>query len=102
MPNNLGIWKSKMLINTTCTTKRALKADTFLIEKRNNISYKLTSVISDKNVSPNPCCIKENGKMEKFTDNYFIDVQRINFLQSEFNDTSPVDVPLITEKLNEQ
>uniref|UniRef100_A0A0K0G5N6 Uncharacterized protein n=1 Tax=Strongyloides venezuelensis TaxID=75913 RepID=A0A0K0G5N6_STRVS len=67
-----------------------------VIGKRNNISYKLTSVISDKNVSPNPCCIKENGKMKQFTDNYFMDVQRINFWQSDFNDTNPVDVLLIT------
>uniref|UniRef100_A0A0K0FPF6 Uncharacterized protein n=1 Tax=Strongyloides venezuelensis TaxID=75913 RepID=A0A0K0FPF6_STRVS len=29
--------------------------------------------------------------MEQFTDNYFMDVQRINFWQSEFNDTSSVD-----------
>uniref|UniRef100_A0A0K0F964 ODV-EC43 n=1 Tax=Strongyloides venezuelensis TaxID=75913 RepID=A0A0K0F964_STRVS len=73
-----------------------------VIEKRNNISYKLTSLIADNNVSPNPYCIKENGKMEQFTDNYFMDVQRINFWQSDFNDTNPVDVPLITGEFYEQ
>uniref|UniRef100_A0A0K0FRQ1 Helitron_like_N domain-containing protein n=1 Tax=Strongyloides venezuelensis TaxID=75913 RepID=A0A0K0FRQ1_STRVS len=36
--------------------------------------------------------------MEQFTDNYFMDVLRINFWQSEFNDTSSVDVFLITGK----
>uniref|UniRef100_A0A0K0G5D7 Uncharacterized protein n=1 Tax=Strongyloides venezuelensis TaxID=75913 RepID=A0A0K0G5D7_STRVS len=50
-----------------------------MIEKENNISYKLTNVIAGNNGSPNSCCIKENGKMKQFIDNYFIDVQRINF-----------------------
>uniref|UniRef100_A0A0K0FGX9 Uncharacterized protein n=1 Tax=Strongyloides venezuelensis TaxID=75913 RepID=A0A0K0FGX9_STRVS len=94
--------------NKTCTKSRhiLLVSENFVkitvIKKRNNISYKLTSVISDKNVSPNPCCIKENGKMKQFTDNYFMDVQRINFWQSDFNDTNPVDVPLITGEFYEQ
>uniref|UniRef100_A0A0K0FZD0 Uncharacterized protein n=1 Tax=Strongyloides venezuelensis TaxID=75913 RepID=A0A0K0FZD0_STRVS len=94
--------------NKTCTKSRhiLLVSEDFVkitvIKKRNNISYKLTSVISDKNVSPNPWCIKENEKMKQFTDNYFMDVQRINFWQSNFNDTNPVDVPLITGEFYEQ
>uniref|UniRef100_A0A0K0FS06 DUF2313 domain-containing protein n=1 Tax=Strongyloides venezuelensis TaxID=75913 RepID=A0A0K0FS06_STRVS len=40
--------------------------------------------------------------MEQFTDNNFMDVQRINFWQSDFNDTNPVDVPLITGEFYEQ
>uniref|UniRef100_A0A0K0F2B0 Ac57-like protein n=1 Tax=Strongyloides venezuelensis TaxID=75913 RepID=A0A0K0F2B0_STRVS len=94
--------------NKTCTKSRHILfvSEDFVIitviEKRNNISYKLTSVVSDKNVSPNPCCIKENEKMEQFTDNYFMNVQRINFWQSDFNDTNPVNVSLITEEFNEQ
>uniref|UniRef100_A0A0K0EVF5 DUF3883 domain-containing protein n=1 Tax=Strongyloides venezuelensis TaxID=75913 RepID=A0A0K0EVF5_STRVS len=40
--------------------------------------------------------------MEQFTDNNFMDVQRINFWQSDFNDTNPVNVPLITGEFYEQ
>uniref|UniRef100_A0A0K0FSS1 Uncharacterized protein n=1 Tax=Strongyloides venezuelensis TaxID=75913 RepID=A0A0K0FSS1_STRVS len=94
--------------NKTCTKSRHILfvSEDFVIitaiEKKNNISYKLTSVISDKNVSPNPCCIKENEKMKQFTDYYFMNVQRINFWQSDFNDTNPVNVSLITEEFYEQ
>uniref|UniRef100_A0A0K0FQL1 Uncharacterized protein n=1 Tax=Strongyloides venezuelensis TaxID=75913 RepID=A0A0K0FQL1_STRVS len=40
--------------------------------------------------------------MEKFTDNYFIDVQRINFWQSDTNDKNPVDVHSITGEFYKQ
>uniref|UniRef100_A0A0K0FT58 Uncharacterized protein n=1 Tax=Strongyloides venezuelensis TaxID=75913 RepID=A0A0K0FT58_STRVS len=73
-----------------------------MIEKENNISYKLTNVIAGNNGSSNSYCIKENGKIVQFIDNYFIDVQKINFWQSEFNDTSHVDVPLITGEFYER
>uniref|UniRef100_A0A0K0FRN2 Uncharacterized protein n=1 Tax=Strongyloides venezuelensis TaxID=75913 RepID=A0A0K0FRN2_STRVS len=87
------------------STKNCIMIDFVIItviEKENNTSYKLTSLIADNNVSPNPYCIKENEKMEQFTINYFMDVQRINFWQSEFNDTNPVDAPLITGEFYER
>uniref|UniRef100_A0A0K0FER5 C2H2-type domain-containing protein n=1 Tax=Strongyloides venezuelensis TaxID=75913 RepID=A0A0K0FER5_STRVS len=53
--------------NKTCTKSRHILfvSEDFVIitviEKRNNISYKLTRVIAENNASPNFCCIKENG-----------------------------------------
>uniref|UniRef100_A0A0K0FS84 Uncharacterized protein n=1 Tax=Strongyloides venezuelensis TaxID=75913 RepID=A0A0K0FS84_STRVS len=99
-PNILGIWKSKMFIIPHSQQNNFARIT--VIEKENNISYKLTSLIADNNVLPDSCCIKENEKMKQFTDNYFMDVQRINFWQSDFNDTNTVDVPLITGEFYEQ
>uniref|UniRef100_A0A0N5BF24 Transmembrane protein n=1 Tax=Strongyloides papillosus TaxID=174720 RepID=A0A0N5BF24_STREA len=69
-----------------------------MVAEGRKISYKLANVIND-NYSPKPGCIPANEELETYTDNYFMSVQRNNFWQSNFNETSPVDIPIIMKEM---